>query len=1277
MNGRGLRGLVAGVLFLLGTGGGARGQTLNPDPPAATVKLVFVHHSTGENWLRDDYGGLGAALGLSNYFVSDTTYGWGPNAIGDATDIPNWLDWFDSADTPAIMAALFAESATHADYARSLTDPGGQNEIVMFKSCFPNSDLAGSPDDPPSADGWLTVGHAKYVYNRILRYFAAHPEKLFVVITAPPLTDATNAANARAFNLWLVNDWLAENLYPLRNVAVFDFYNVLTGPDHHHRYSAGAIQHVFTPGQDTSYYPSAPGGADDHPSAVGSQKATGEYVPLLNVFYHRWQESLAGVPRIGGCELFPVNNIWNTRVDGLPVHPRSADWVASIGAGTGFHMDFGSGLWDGGAIGIPYNLADDATPTYAVSFTYAGESDAGPYPIPASPLVEHGSDHHLLVVDTAACRLYEIYDAASAAGVWSGGSGATWDLGSNVLRPAGWTSADAAGLPLLPGLARYDEIAAGEINHALRFTAASTNGYLWPARHLTADDPGAPQIPPMGARFRLKAAVDISGYPATMQVLLLAMKTYGIILADNGSDWYVGGVPDERWDNDALHLLDALTGSDFEAVDAALLMADPDSAAAGPGTAPPRSVPVLVAPADGAALANNRVGFDWQDFAGATGYGLQVSRNAGFTSLVLNVNLPAVSGYAPPASLPAGSVLHWRVRAFSAEGPTSWSEAFTFTTARPPGVPLLLLPAQNALTTDSTPRLDWSAVSVPAGTSFDHYQVQVDGDADFSSPAADEDVPGLGSHELSPGADLDPNTRYRWRVRSWNAAGQYSDWSLVRAFRTALPRPSAIAPAAGARLTSRRPEFDWEDVAGATGYTVQVSRYPSFALPVTYQVPTPVSRYAAPADLPANVTFSWRVRALGPNGPSLFSEPRTFVTANPPGIPTLLSPAVNALVHSPTPRLDWGAVTLPAGTTFDHYELQADRDAGFTSPVVQEDIAGLASHEHTVAAALDPNTRYCWRVRSWNGAGEHSAWSRVSWFRSAMLPPALAAPAAGADTLTRRPEFSWDPVDGATGYTLQVARNGLFTLPVGTFAVATPVTRFVPPVDLPANSTLHWRVRATGPNGPSLFSGERPFDTGNPPGIPLLLAPARNALVTDATPRLDWSAASVPAGTSFDRYTVQVDDDPAFGSPEVQQDVGGLSSHEHTVATDLGANTRYFWRVRSWNAAGEFSGWSVVSTFRSALVPPVPAFPAGGETVGGPRPAFDWDDTAGAAGYAVQVSRTSAFTLLVSSATIGTPTSTWTPGANLPPGSTLYWRVRATGANGPSAWSGVESFRTP
>jgi hypothetical protein len=282
------------------------------------------------------------------------------------------------------------------------------------------------------------------------------------------------------------------------------------------------------------------------------------------------------------CALFPADSIWNTRVDSLPVAPRSAEYITTIGSDAHLHPDFGSGEWDGAPIGIPYVAVDGSQPRVPVSFAYADESDPGPYPIPPDAPIEGGADspgdRHVLVVDDENCVLYELFDAhANTDGSWYAGSGAVFDLRDHALRPEGWTSADAAGLPILPGLVRYDEVASGEIAHAIRFTAPQTRrAYVWPARHF-ASSHTEDYYPPMGQRFRLKANVDISGFSPRIQVILRAMQHYGIILADNGSAWFISGVPDDRWDNDELRQLRELQGADFEAVDVSSLMIDPDS----------------------------------------------------------------------------------------------------------------------------------------------------------------------------------------------------------------------------------------------------------------------------------------------------------------------------------------------------------------------------------------------------------------------------------------------------------------------------------------------------------------------------------------------------------------------------------------------------------------------------------------------------------------------------------------------------------------------------
>jgi len=276
------------------------------------------------------------------------------------------------------------------------------------------------------------------------------------------------------------------------------------------------------------------------------------------------------MPAAPRCTVFPKTSPWNQRVDTLPVAGNSAEIVSSIGAGTGLHADFGSGLWEGAPIGIPITVVGRRQAKSRVTFEYADESDRGPYPIPRNVKIEGGrsstGDRHALIVDRGACRLYELYALYPKGRGWRAGSGAIWNLRSNRLRPAGWTSADAAGLPVLPGLARYDEVRRGVIDHALRFTVQRTRrAYVFPARHF-ASSSNDPSLPPMGLRLRLKASFDVSGYPRQARIVLVALKRYGMLVADNGSSWYITGAPDPHWSNDQLHTLGRVKGSDFEVV---------------------------------------------------------------------------------------------------------------------------------------------------------------------------------------------------------------------------------------------------------------------------------------------------------------------------------------------------------------------------------------------------------------------------------------------------------------------------------------------------------------------------------------------------------------------------------------------------------------------------------------------------------------------------------------------------------------------------------------
>jgi hypothetical protein len=281
----------------------------------------------------------------------------------------------------------------------------------------------------------------------------------------------------------------------------------------------------------------------------------------------------APLPGAPNCPIFPRWNDWNQRVDHLPVTPDSSTIIASIGLTDHVHADFGSGLWNGSPIGIPVTIVDSGTPRVPVTFGYASESDPGPYPIPPDVRIEGGSDRHAILVDRDACVLYELFALERTQNDgWRAGSGAIWRLDSNEVRPEGWTSADAAGLPILPGLARYGEVAQGRIDHALRFTVSrSRRAYVWPARHYASSDTD-PSLPPMGLRVRLKADYVISGFPPQARIVLQALKEYGMIVADNGSDWYISGVPNPGWSNDQLHTLHQVPGSAFEVVDSSLLV---------------------------------------------------------------------------------------------------------------------------------------------------------------------------------------------------------------------------------------------------------------------------------------------------------------------------------------------------------------------------------------------------------------------------------------------------------------------------------------------------------------------------------------------------------------------------------------------------------------------------------------------------------------------------------------------------------------------------------
>lgn len=320
-------------------------------------------------------------------------------------------------------------------------------------------------------------------------------------------------------------------------------------------------------------------GSVEEAEAAACYPCKGQCVPLCGANCPTFPSS---------CRMFPADHIWNVRVDNLPVHPRSSQYIDTIGRSNPLHPDFGSGMWDNKPMGIPMTVKSGALARTRVKFNeYGDESDPGPYYIPSGALVEGGNcargDRHVLVVDTERCRLYELYHAKlGRRGQWTAGSGAIWDLNGYQQRPEGWTSADASGMALLPGLVRYEEAISGRISHALRFTVEDAAGHVWPAVHMEENDETT-AIPAMGHRFRLKASVNISRFSPEVRVILTALKEYGMMIADIGSPWFLSGVPDERWNQDnltALQQAGGITGNDFECVDQSGLMISHDSARA-------------------------------------------------------------------------------------------------------------------------------------------------------------------------------------------------------------------------------------------------------------------------------------------------------------------------------------------------------------------------------------------------------------------------------------------------------------------------------------------------------------------------------------------------------------------------------------------------------------------------------------------------------------------------------------------------------------------------
>ena len=655
------------------------------------------------------------------------------------------------------------------------------------------------------------------------------------------------------------------------------------------------------------------------------------------------------------------------------------------------------------------------------------------------------------------------------------------------------------------------------------------------------------------------------------------------------------------------------------------------------------SVPSLYTPANGSSTCDTTPTFDWSDVSGVDYYHIQVDDSSSFLTPVIDGGI-ASSIYTPASSLAAGTY-YWRVRAHNSCGYGSWSTVRTFTVLVPPSTaPSLYTPGNGSSTCDPTPDFDWSAVS--GATS---YQIQVDNNSTFSSPEINVTT---GSSSYTPSSALAPGTYY-WRVRGSNTCGD-GPWSAVRTFTILAPppAPSLLTPSNGSSTCDITPTFEWSAVGGATSYQIQVDNNSTFSSP-EINVTTGSPNYTPGLAL-APGTYYWRVRAANTCGYGSWSAVRTFTVVVPPSsAPSLNTPGNGSSTCDTTPTFEWSAVS---GAT--SYRLQVDDDPGFGSPEID---TTTASPNYTPGSALAPGTYY-WRVRGANTCGD-GPWS-AAWTFTVVVPPSsapgLITPSNGSSTCDTTPGFAWSAVSGATSYQIQVDDDPGFGSPEIDTTTASP--NYTPGSAMPAG-TYYWRVRGSNicDNGP--WSAVWSLTIMTSPSAPGLVAPANGSSTCDTTPTFDWSAVS---GATF--YQIQADNDPGFGSPEI--DTTSATS-EFTPGAALPPGN-YYWRVRGANTCG-YGSWSADWSVSVVVLPLAPnlILPANGASTTDTTPDLDWSSVSGATSYQLQVANNPAFA--------PTEIDTTTTDSEYVPTSPLslgwhYWRVRGSNSCGDGSWSTVYEY---
>jgi hypothetical protein len=918
------------------------------------------------------------------------------------------------------------------------------------------------------------------------------------------------------------------------------------------------------------------------------------------------------------CNIFPADNIWNTPINTLPVDTTSTNvFLNAVGAGRTMHADFGSGLWEGADIGIPYTVVSGGqTPVEIIYTAYGDESDPGPFPIPMDAPIEGApnvnGDRHVLVVDDTNCRLYELYRAFPVGNTWYADSGAEYDLNSHNLRPLNWTSADAAGLPILPGLVRYEEILDGSINHAIRFTLQRTaDGYVWPARH-EAGSYSFSQYLPMGARLRLKASFDISGFDPTVQIILQAMKTYGIIVADNGSNMYFSGAPDSRWNNAALHQFHNITAGNFEVVDTCSLQVSANSGQAQVGANPPpnncTSSPSggnQFLPTGATNVAYGNPLYQWMDLPGAQYYYLLINNSAG-AQVVNEVVSDAGNCNGDTCSLdPTTLRENYRlvngnytayINTWNGSVQGTWRGPFYFTlNAALPDIVTL-----GALTNTTTlrPTFNWTlSGNAVNATSFN---VVVSPTNNPSAPSINQwftRVSSCGSAisttcALVSPIDLADGTNYAIYVRSYGPGGMSTGgaggFAGPQNFTVDVPLPS-LPSGITVNNNQGRATFTWNDDANALYFNLYVTNNAGVSQHNAWYARNDVciggTCSVTPVLALANGDYQARVKAWGfggfstggtagdgYGGPTAF--PFNFAVPDITGVNTFTPVGI---IATGSPTFTWNTI---AGTTY--YLLWVGSPSPSFAPIFQQwyDASTICTpHPGTCAVSNVVSLSMgnaIWRVQAYGPGGVSALHSDIVITVNSTLPGALTLNNPTGTITNNAPAFTWVDNPNVDYYNVYiysgasvivnqwyVAERGAGKLcNAGTCSLTIAGTTF-------ANGSYSWNVRGYAPAGLGAWATPaRNFTVNVPiPSAPTLNTPTNGAVInTTNRPTFVWNTTN---GVPW--YHLEVKN--GMGTTVFDQwygaNTGGCNATTCTVQLPNPiAYGGYTWRVQAYSQGG-------------------------------------------------------------------------------------------------------------